>query len=56
MGDLEAERDTLERFLAATTSPEELAGAGRRLKAVNEELHSVEERWLSISQELEALR
>ena len=55
MAELAEERQTLERFLAATTSPEELASAGRRLKAVTEELHSVEERWLRVSQELETL-
>jgi ATP-binding cassette subfamily F protein 3 len=53
MAELTEEKHTLERFLGATTSPEELTSAGRRLKAINEELHSIEERWLHLTEQLD---
>jgi ATP-binding cassette subfamily F protein 3 len=53
MAELGEEKDTLERFLGSTTAPDELASAGRRLKEVNEELHSLEERWLHLTEQLD---
>jgi ATP-binding cassette subfamily F protein 3 len=53
MAELGGEKETLERFLGSTTTPEELASAGRRLKAVGEELHALEERWLQLTEQLD---
>jgi ATP-binding cassette subfamily F protein 3 len=55
MEQLNLQREDLEARLVAMTAPAELADAGRRLKAVNDELHALEERWLELQEELEAL-
>jgi len=53
MAQLNGEREDLEARLTLITAPEELADAGRRLKAVNDELHGLEERWLQLSEQLD---
>jgi ATP-binding cassette subfamily F protein 3 len=37
----------------ATALPKEIADAGKRLKAVNEELHALEERWLELTEQID---
>jgi ATP-binding cassette subfamily F protein 3 len=49
------ERAALEARLAEPIAPAELAEAGKRLKALNEEIAKLEERWLALSDQLEAL-
>jgi ATP-binding cassette subfamily F protein 3 len=51
---LEAEKSQLEARLATVLPPPEIAEAGRRLKAVTDELGSLEERWLELAGEIEA--
>lgn len=51
---LETEKGGLEARLATALPPAEIAEAGRRLKAVTDELASLEERWLELSGEIEA--
>ena len=55
MTSLSIEKASLEERLAAPLAPEQIAEAGRRLKAVADELGSLEERWLELSSEIEAL-
>ncbi|MBL0418870.1 ATP-binding cassette domain-containing protein [Ramlibacter sp. AW1] len=50
---LEGEKQALEKRLSQSLPPAELAESGRRLKALGEELHSLEERWLALSGEIE---
>lgn len=50
---LEAEKTALETKLSTPLPPAEIAEAGRRLKAVTDELGTLEERWLEISGEIE---
>ena len=47
------ERQTLEAQLAATIAPAEMAQAGKRLKAVDAELQTLEERWLELTDQIE---
>ena len=51
---LNGEGAALEARFAAVAPASEIAELGRRLKAVNDELRSLEERWLELSSELEA--
>jgi ATP-binding cassette subfamily F protein 3 len=53
MAQLNAQREDLEARLVAMTAAAELADAGRQLKAVNDELHVLEERWLQLSEQLD---
>jgi ATP-binding cassette subfamily F protein 3 len=53
MAQLNGEREDLEARLTMLTVPAELADAGRRLKAVNDELHTIEERWLQLTEQLD---
>ncbi|RIX77018.1 ABC-F family ATP-binding cassette domain-containing protein [Acidovorax cavernicola] len=50
-----AERGTLEAKLAEPLPPAEIADAGKRLKSLNDEIAQLEERWLALSDQLEAL-
>jgi ATP-binding cassette subfamily F protein 3 len=52
---LEAEKTQIEARLATPVPPSELADAGRRLKVIQEELSTLEERWLALGEELERL-
>jgi ATP-binding cassette subfamily F protein 3 len=49
------ERAALEERLAQPLPPAEIADAGKRLKAINDEIGRLEERWLALSDQLEAL-
>ncbi|AMO25109.1 ATP-binding cassette domain-containing protein [Ramlibacter solisilvae] len=53
MAALSDERAALESRLAGGLAPAELADAGRRLKAVSEELEGLEERWLELTEQLD---
>ncbi|HXD42183.1 MAG TPA: ATP-binding cassette domain-containing protein [Ramlibacter sp.] len=55
MAVLGADKAALEASLAGGLPPAEIAYAGKRLKAVSDELHALEERWLALSGDLEAL-
>ncbi len=54
MAMLEAEKSALEARLSSALPPGEIAEAGRRLKAVTDELAQLEERWLALSGDIEA--
>jgi ATP-binding cassette, subfamily F, member 3 len=53
MAELNGEKVALESRLAGALAPAELADTGKRLKAVNEELHLLEERWLALTEQLD---
>jgi ATP-binding cassette subfamily F protein 3 len=53
MKTLNTERQTLQARLAATIAPAEMAQAGKRLKAVDAELQTLEERWLELTDQIE---
>ncbi|MGQ9724395.1 MAG: ABC transporter C-terminal domain-containing protein, partial [Tepidimonas sp.] len=52
---LQAELTALHDRLAAATDKDDIAEAGRRLKAVQLELARVEERWMAVAETIEAL-
>jgi ATP-binding cassette subfamily F protein 3 len=49
------ERSALESRLAQPLPPSEIADAGKRLKALNDEIERLEERWMLLSSQLESL-
>jgi ATP-binding cassette subfamily F protein 3 len=51
---LETEKTQIEARLSGALPAQEIAEAGRRLKAVGDELAQLEERWLALSHEIEA--
>ncbi|WP_291935516.1 ATP-binding cassette domain-containing protein [Limnohabitans sp.] len=53
MASIEAEKTRLEALLTSPVSPADMADAGRRLKALAEEVTSLEERWLELTSLLE---
>jgi ATP-binding cassette subfamily F protein 3 len=53
MQTLSAERDSLQASLATTTAPAELAQSGKRLKVIETELGTLEERWLELTEQIE---
>ncbi len=53
MAKLTAEKAALEQQLMDNPSPASMAEAGRRLKQVTDELAAQEERWLSLSEQVE---
>ena len=53
MASIEAEKQQLERLLTTPLPLAEMADAGRRLKALAEEVARLEERWLELTQQLE---
>ncbi len=53
MKTLSTERQTLQDRLAATIAPAEMAQAGKRLKALDAELQTLEERWLELTDQIE---
>jgi ATP-binding cassette subfamily F protein 3 len=53
MARIEAERTQLEQQLSSPMPPAEMAEAGRRLKALAEEVSALEERWLELTHLLE---
>ena len=54
MAQIETEKAGLEARLAQPLPPAEIAEAGRRLKALSDELGTLEERWLELAGEIEA--
>lgn len=50
---LNAERDTLQAKLVGTTVPAEMAQTGKRLKAIEGEIGTLEERWLELTEQIE---
>ena len=55
MAALSAEKATLEDKLSSPIPPAEIAEAGKRLKTVGDELDTLEERWLELSEQIEQL-
>jgi ATP-binding cassette subfamily F protein 3 len=55
MATLEAEKQSLHDKLASTLAPAEIAEAGKRLKAVEDELATLELRWLELTEAMEQL-
>ena len=55
MATLSTEKAALEDKLATPIPPAEIAEAGKRLKAVGDELDTLEERWLELSEAIEQL-
>jgi ATP-binding cassette subfamily F protein 3 len=55
MAALNADKAALEARLATPLPPPEIARAGKRLKAVTDDLHALEERWLALSGDLDAI-
>ena len=55
MAALQAQKAAIEDRLSRPLATADLAQAGRDLKAVNEELDSLEERWLALSGDIEAI-
>ena len=53
MASIEVEKNRLEALLTTPVSPAEMADAGRRLKALADEVTALEERWLSLTSLLE---
>jgi ATP-binding cassette subfamily F protein 3 len=53
MASIEAEKTRLEALLTTPVSPAEMADAGRRLKALADEVTGLEERWLELTSLLE---
>jgi ATP-binding cassette, subfamily F, member 3 len=54
MASIEAEKSLLEQQLSTPLPPAEIAEAGRRLKALSDEVAALEERWLELTNLLEA--
>ena len=54
MATLQAEGTQLEGHLCQSPPPSDFANQGKRLKAVNEELQTLEEQWLEVSSEIES--
>jgi ATP-binding cassette, subfamily F, member 3 len=55
MAELNSEKVALETRMGTPLPPAELAVCGRQLKAINDELDALEERWLALSGDLEAI-
>ncbi|WP_293750947.1 ABC-F family ATP-binding cassette domain-containing protein [Limnohabitans sp. Rim8] len=53
MANIETEKTRLEALLTTPVSPAEMADAGRRLKAMADEVAALEERWLELTSLLE---
>jgi ATP-binding cassette subfamily F protein 3 len=54
MAAIEKEKSALEQQLSTPLPPAEIAEAGRRLKALSDEVAVLEERWLALTAQLEA--
>ena len=55
MTQLQAEKTQLESKLLEPVSPQEIADIGKKLKVINDELTSLEEKWLGWTSEIEAI-
>ena len=52
---LNGEKHTLQTQLASTPAPTELAQTGKRIKAIDSEIASLEERWLELTEQIETV-
>jgi ATP-binding cassette, subfamily F, member 3 len=55
MAELNVEKTGLEARMAVSLPPAEIAQSGKRLKVLTDELHQLEERWLLLSGDIEAI-
>jgi len=55
MAVIEKEKTVLEQQLSTPLPPAEIADAGRRLKALTDEMVTLEERWLELTEQLQAM-
>ena len=55
MHSMNSEKANLESLLTTSKSPAEIAQAGKRLKAIEADLAKLEERWLQVTEKLEAV-
>lgn len=55
MAVIEQEKNALEQQLSTPLPPAEIAQAGRRLKALTDEMAKLEERWLELTEQLQAM-
>ena len=55
MAELNAEKAGLEARMATALPPPEIARTGKRMKELADQLHALEERWLALSADLEAM-
>jgi ATP-binding cassette subfamily F protein 3 len=55
MAAIENEKNALEQQLSAPLPPAEIADAGRRLKGLADEMAALEERWLELTEQLQAM-
>ena len=55
MSSLNNEQASLENLLTTAKAPAELAQTGKRLKAIEADLASLEERWLELTEQIEAV-
>jgi ATP-binding cassette, subfamily F, member 3 len=53
LSNLQREQSELEQRLSQPIAPAEMAEAGKRMKAIQENLAAVEERWLALSEQIE---
>ena len=54
MQSLNSERASLQALLTTTTAPVEIAQTGKRLKTIENDLDSMEARWLELTEQIEA--
>jgi ATP-binding cassette, subfamily F, member 3 len=54
MQELNTEKTRVEAVLGSSAAPQELAVNGKRLKTIDAELEALEERWLELTQQIEA--
>ena len=52
---LNSEKDSLQTLLTTTRAPAEMAQTGKRLKAIDTELGTLEERWLELTEQIETV-
>ena len=55
MAQLQSDKTGLEAKLLEPISPGDIAETGKKLKVINDELNSLEERWLGLTSEIEAI-
>ena len=52
---LNSEKSSLQTLLTSTKVPAEIAQTGKRLKAIDTELGTLEERWLELTEQIESV-
>ena len=52
---LNNEKNNLQALLTTTTAPAEIAQTGKRLKAIENDLGTMEERWLELTEQIETV-